>query len=149
MTYFSRYSLALAGTALIALGGMTSCATDAAGPPQASEANPESTGTAAQQLGCIADGGFDDTLGATSCCSGFAVNGSTVCFNPQDYGGSWASCYHVCGTAPVNGCIPSGGWDDTLAQTHCCSGQAVSGSTRCLDARDYGTDWLSCVQQCQ
>jgi hypothetical protein len=129
-------------------GVMASCAVDPAGAPQASEVNPESTDTTAQEVGCIPDGGFDDTLGQTSCCSGFAVNGSTVCTNPADFGTTWATCSHVCGTRPVNGCIPSGGWDDTLGQTSCCSGQAVPGSTRCLDPRDFGTDWRSCVQQC-
>ena len=97
---------------------------------------------------CIPDGGVDDTLYQTHCCSGFAVNGSTVCSNPSDYGTTWASCYHVCGTAPVNGCIPSGGIDDTLYSTHCCSGSAVSGSTWCLNWADYGTTWASCVQVC-
>ncbi len=97
---------------------------------------------------CIPDGSVDDTLGMWSCCSGFAVSGSTVCTNPSDYGTTWASCRHVCGTAPVNGCIPSGGWDDTLSITSCCNG-AVPGSTWCLNPADYGTTWKSCVQQCQ
>ena len=99
----------------------------------------------AQPLGCVPDGGIDDTLGVTSCCSGVAVHGSTVCSNPQDL----TTCNQICGTALVNGCIPSGGWDDTLSSTSCCSGQAVSGSTWCLDPSDYGTDWVSCVQKCQ
>jgi hypothetical protein len=98
---------------------------------------------------CIPDGGIDDTLSVTSCCSGYAVNGSTVCTNPADYGTTWASCNHVCGTAPVNGCIPSGGIDDTLGSTSCCSSQAVSGSTWCLNPGDWGTTWASCVQVCQ
>ena len=97
---------------------------------------------------CIPDGGVDDTLGQTSCCSGFAVHGSTVCTNPADFGTTWASCRHVCGTRPVNGCIPSGGIDDTLSNTRCCSGRAVPGSTWCLDPADFGTDWRSCVQRC-
>lgn len=98
---------------------------------------------------CIPDGGIDDTLSVTSCCSGYAVNGSTVCTNPADYGTTWASCNHVCGTAPVGGCIPSGGIDDTLTSTSCCSGSAVSGSTWCLNPADWGTTWASCVQVCQ
>jgi hypothetical protein len=98
---------------------------------------------------CIPDGSVDDTLSMWSCCSGYAVSGSTVCTIPSDYGTTWKSCRHVCGTRPVNGCIPSGGIDDTLSNTHCCSGQAVSGSTWCLDPADYGTDWKSCVQTCQ
>ncbi len=97
---------------------------------------------------CIPDGSVDDTLGMWSCCSGFAVSGSTVCTIPSDFGTTWTSCRHVCGTAPVGGCIPSGGWDDTLSLTSCC-GSAVPGSTWCLDPADYGTDWKSCVQKCQ
>jgi lysyl endopeptidase len=98
---------------------------------------------------CVPDGGVDDTLGETSCCSGFAVNGSTVCLDPADYNNGWASCSHICGTRPVNGCVPSGGIDDTLYSTNCCSGAAVPGSTWCLDPADYGDDWISCVQICQ
>jgi hypothetical protein len=98
---------------------------------------------------CIPDGGVDDTLYVTSCCSGYAVQGSTYCTNPADYGTTWASCKHVCGTAPVNGCIPSGGIDDILGLTSCCSGAAVAGSGWCLDQTDWGTNWASCVQTCQ
>jgi hypothetical protein len=98
---------------------------------------------------CVADGGVDDTLYRQSCCSGVAVNGSTVCARASDYNGSWTTCNHVCGTALVNGCVPSGGVDDTLYSTDCCSGAAVPGSTWCLDPADYGTDWASCVQICQ
>ena len=99
---------------------------------------------------CVPDGNVDDTLFETGCCSGFAVNNSTVCDNPDDrFNGTWASCHHVCGTRPVNGCIPSGGTDDTLSSTRCCSGAAVPGSTWCLDPLDYGDDWASCVQTCQ
>lgn len=97
---------------------------------------------------CVADGGADDTLYRQSCCSGFAVNGSTVCARPGDFGGSWTTCNHVCGTALVNGCVPSGGIDDTLHSTSCCSNQAVPGSTWCLDPADFGDDWKSCVQIC-
>jgi hypothetical protein len=97
---------------------------------------------------CAPDGGFDDTLSRWSCCSGYAVPNSTVCFNPSDFGTTWTSCAQVCGTRPVNGCIPSGGVDDTLGATSCCSGAAVSGSTRCLNPADFGTTWKSCVQTC-
>lgn len=100
-------------------------------------------------VACIPNGGVDDTLSQTSCCSGVAVNGSTYCTNPSDYGTTWASCHHICATPLVNGCVPSGGVDDTLSQTSCCSGAAVPGSTRCLDPADYGTDWVSCIQTCQ
>ena len=98
---------------------------------------------------CVPDGSVDDTLSETNCCSGYAVSGSTVCDNPADRNTTWASCNHVCGTNPSSGCIPSGGIDDTLSDTHCCSGAAVSGSTWCLDPADFGTDWESCIQVCQ
>lgn len=100
-------------------------------------------------LSCIPDGGIDDTLSNTHCCSGVAVNGSTYCLNPADYGTTWASCYHVCGSVPTGSCAPSGGVDDTLGQTSCCSGAAVSGSTRCLNPADYGGSWASCIHTCQ
>ena len=45
-------------------------------------------------------------------------------------------------------CIPSGGIDDTLYRTHCCSGRAVPGSTYCIDPSDWWTDWESCSQIC-
>ena len=98
---------------------------------------------------CVPDGGSDDTLGQTSCCSGVAVNNSTYCSNPADWGTTWASCNHICGTQLVNGCVPSGGVDDTLSSTSCCSGAAVPGSTWCLDPADYGDDWKTCAQICQ
>lgn len=148
MSHFLRHTLVSAGITLLSLGGTISCVADSGGDPQAPEANPESMSSSEQPLSCVPDGGIDDTLGVTSCCSGFAVNGSTVCSNPADFGTTWASCNQICGTAPVNGCIPSGGWDDTLSSTSCCSGQAVPGSTWCLDPSDFGTDWKSCVQQC-
>ncbi len=97
---------------------------------------------------CVSDGGADDTLYRQSCCSGVAVNGSTVCARPADFGGLWTTCNHVCGTQLVSGCVPSGGIDDTLYSTDCCSFQAVPGSTWCLDPADYGDDWKSCVQIC-
>ncbi len=98
---------------------------------------------------CVPSGSWDDTLSQNGCCSFTAVSGSTKCFNAADYGTTWASCIHVCGTALVGGCVPSGGIDDTLGLTSCCSGSAVGGSTHCLDPRDYGTTWKSCVQTCQ
>ena len=51
---------------------------------------------------CIPDGGIDDTLGRTDCCSGQAVPDSTYCFNSADdprTGGSGASCTQICATA--------------------------------------------------
>jgi hypothetical protein len=106
-------------------------------------------GTGGGAPSCIPDGGVDDTLSITSCCSGVAVSGSTYCYNPADWGTTWASCHQICGTVPVNGCIPSGGIDDTLYNTYCCSGSAVPGSTWCLNPADYGTTWRTCVQTCQ
>jgi len=97
-------------------------------------------------VSCIPNGGVDDTLSNTSCCSGVAVSGSTYCLNAADYGTTWASCYQICGTPLVGGCVPSGGIDDTLSNTSCCSGAAVSGSTRCLNPADYGGSWATCIR---
>lgn len=47
-----------------------------------------------------------------------------------------------------NLCVPSGGTDDTLYRTNCCSGQAVPGSTWCDNPADWGTTWESCHQIC-
>lgn len=156
MTQSLRYTLTCAGAALLFLVASTAWAGTNGKVRQSSSVDQELvdagffklvTGKAAAC--CVPDGSVDDTLSMWSCCSGFAVSGSTVCTNPSDYGTTWTSCRQVCGTAPVNGCIPSGGWDDTLSNTHCCSGAAVSGSTWCLNPADYGTTWKSCVQQCQ
>jgi hypothetical protein len=153
MNYLFRHTLTFASVTLLALSVVVSCAVDPAGNQpvtKGSEGSPESTASTSEQVtSCIPDGGVDDTLGVTTCCSGFAVNGSTVCTNPADFGTTWASCRQICGTAPVNGCIRSGGWDDTLSNTSCCSGRAVPGSTWCLNPADFGTTWRSCVQQCQ
>jgi hypothetical protein len=51
---------------------------------------------------CIPDGGIDDTLFRTDCCSGQAVPGSTWCEDPADWGTTWESCYQIC--APVPDC---------------------------------------------
>ncbi|HET9625812.1 MAG TPA: hypothetical protein VFP84_30825 [Kofleriaceae bacterium] len=147
LNHLSRFPLAVLAVATLSLGGAMACVADPA--TDVETASAPTTSVDEQDLSCIPDGGFDDVLGQTSCCSGFAVAGSTVCINPADFGTTWASCSQVCGTAPVNGCIPSGGWDDTLGNTTCCSGQAVPGSTRCLDPSDFGTDFKSCVQQCR
>ena len=45
-------------------------------------------------------------------------------------------------------CIPSGGIDDTLYATDCCSGQAVPGSTYCINPADWYTTWASCSHIC-
>lgn len=97
---------------------------------------------------CIPDGGVDDTLSNTSCCSGIAVQGSTHCLNPSDYGTTWASCYQICASVSTGNCASSGGVDDTLGLTSCCSGSAVTGSTRCLDPTDYANGWASCIHTC-
>lgn len=98
---------------------------------------------------CVPDGGVDDTLYETDCCSGLAVWGTTVCDDPADFGTDWVTCHHICASTPDNGCIPSGGVDDTLSDTSCCSGNAVWGSTRCHDPADFGTDWESCFHTCE
>ena len=97
---------------------------------------------------CVPDGGFDDTLTRYRCCSGRSIQGTTVCINVADWGTTWTSCGHVCGTRLVGGCVPPGGIDDTLEGTACCSGTAIAGSTRCLNPADYGTTWKSCVHTC-
>lgn len=94
---------------------------------------------------CVPDGGVDDALSNTSCCSGVAVQGSTVCQNASDL----TTCRQICGTPLVGGCVPSGGIDDIKTLTSCCSGASVPGSAWCLDPADYGTDWISCTQICQ
>jgi len=45
-------------------------------------------------------------------------------------------------------CIPTGGIDDTLYRTSCCSGRAVPGSTYCINPTDWYTTWESCSQIC-
>lgn len=45
-------------------------------------------------------------------------------------------------------CIPPGGIDDTLYNTHCCSGRAVHGSTYCINPGDWYTTWASCSHIC-
>lgn len=97
---------------------------------------------------CVPDGGVDDTLNRTDCCSGVAVGGSTVCLNERDWGTSWQSCAQFCGSRLAGSCVPSGGIDDTLGRTDCCSRRAVHGSTRCLNPADYGSSWRTCVQTC-
>ncbi len=148
-------SLLILAAAIFFIGSSATWAQESAAPPAVSvdqelmDAGFTELASATTATCCIPDGSVDDTLGMWSCCSGFAVTGSTVCTIPSHFGTSWTSCRHVCGTAPVNGCVPSGGWEDTLSLTSCCSGQAVSGSTWCLDPADYGTDWKSCIQKCQ
>jgi eukaryotic-like serine/threonine-protein kinase len=96
---------------------------------------------------CVPDGGFAEVLGSP-CCSGVMAAGTTMCRSPAEWGTSWRTCRHVCGSRLVNGCVPSGGITDTLELTDCCSGAAVNGSTRCLNPADEGTTWRTCVQTC-
>lgn len=53
---------------------------------------------------------------------------------------NYTSCPTDCGGT----CVPSGGWDDTLQEADCCSGQAVPGSTVC-----FGSPWENCFHVCQ
>ena len=57
-----------------------------------------------------------------------------------------ASCPAPPPPSPV--CIASGGIDDVLSGTHCCSGAAVTGSICCIYSADWGTTWASCSQIC-
>jgi hypothetical protein len=61
--------------------------------------------------------------------------------------GVFMSCMDWCENQPPS-CIPPGGIDDTLYETHCCSDQAVPGSTTCTNPADYGTTWESCTHTC-
>ena len=45
---------------------------------------------------CIPDGGIDDTLYLTDCCSGIAVRGSTLCEDQSDWFTDWESCTQIC-----------------------------------------------------
>jgi len=64
----------------------------------------------------------------------------TQCVNAQC---SNPACPPAPPASPI--CIPSGGVDDVLFNTSCCSGSAVPGSTCC--ARPTG-GWSSCSQIC-
>jgi len=97
--------------------------------------------------GCVPDGGFAEAL-RLPCCSGVIAPGTTACRDPRDWGSSWRTCRRVCGSRPVNGCVPPGGVDDILLLTHCCSGASVNGSMRCLNPADEGTSWRTCVHTC-
>jgi hypothetical protein len=84
---------------------------------------------------CIPNGGIDDTLYQTDCCSGQAVDGSTWCENPADYGTTWASCFQICGPVPdcsqwnFGGCHYS--WD---ASRQCCIAPPLSSMAECPNA---------------
>ena len=112
--------------------------------PAAAAARP----AAGPAAGCVPDGGFAATLERPGCCSGVVAGGTTACRSPDDWGSTWLTCRHVCGSRLVDGCVPPGGITDTLALTDCCSGRAVTGSTRCLEPADEGTTWRTCVHVC-
>jgi serine/threonine-protein kinase len=119
-------------------------------PPRLTRAAPLLTDSVARDPAsgaCVPDGGFAETS-SEPCCSGVIAGGTTVCGNPADWGGSWRSCRHVCGSRLAGGCVPPGGVTDTLELTDCCSGNAVAGSVRCLNPADVGTSSRTCVLTC-
>jgi hypothetical protein len=56
----------------------------------------------------------------------------------------------ACPAAPPasSSCISSGGVDDILGNTDCCSGTSVSGSGCCIYEGDWEGSWASCSQIC-
>lgn len=88
-------------------------------------------------VSCISDGGVTD--GSIGCCSG--VTFGSHC--------NADGCFSLCASVPAGSCAPGGGVDDTNSTTSCCSGAAVSGSTRCLNPADYGSGWATCIHTCQ
>lgn len=86
---------------------------------------------------CIPDGGVTD--GSIGCCSGNTFGSFT----------NVDGTFSICITAAPGGCAGSGGVDDTWSSTSCCSGAAVSGSTRCLNPADYNNGWATCIHTCQ
>ena len=85
---------------------------------------------------CIPDGGVTD--GSVGCCSGVTFGSYT----------NVDGTFSICASVAAGGCAPSGGVDDTLSTTSCCSGSAVSGSTRCLNPADYANGWATCIHTC-
>lgn len=88
-------------------------------------------------LTCIPDGGVTD--GSIACCSGVTFGS----FSNGD------GTFQICASVPPGGCAAAGGVDDTNFTTNCCSGAAVSGSTRCLNPNDYSNGWATCIHTCQ
>jgi hypothetical protein len=86
---------------------------------------------------CIPDGGVTD--GSTSCCSGYTFGSYT----------NSDGTFSICASVGTGGCAGSGGVDDTNSSTSCCSGSAVTGSTRCLNPADYNNGWATCIHTCQ
>lgn len=86
---------------------------------------------------CIPDGGVTD--GSLACCSGYTFGSYT----------NSDGTFSICASVGTGGCAASGGVDDTWSSTSCCSGSAVSGSTRCLNPADYNNGWATCIHTCQ
>jgi len=97
--------------------------------------------------GCVPDGGFAERSGRP-CCSGVIAGGTTVCSDPDDWGNTWRTCRHICGSRLVNGCVPRGGVTDFLRLTDCCSGASLPRSERCLNPADSIT-YRTCVFTCR
>jgi serine/threonine protein kinase len=97
---------------------------------------------------CVPDGEFAE-LFPRPCCSGVIAGGTTVCSDPNDWGNTWRTCRHICGSRLVNGCIPSGGVTDILRLTDCCSRASVNSSARCLNPADWGITFRTCVFTCR
>jgi tetratricopeptide (TPR) repeat protein len=97
---------------------------------------------------CVPDGGFAEPY-RRPCCSGVIAAGTTLCSDPDDWGNTWRSCRHICGSRLVNGCVPPGGITDDLSMTDCCSGLHDGGSIRCLNPADYGITDRTCIMTCR
>jgi eukaryotic-like serine/threonine-protein kinase len=97
---------------------------------------------------CVPDGGFAEPF-RRPCCSGVIAGGTTFCSDPYDWGSTWRTCRHICGSRLVNGCVPSGGVTDIFGLTDCCSGASVNLSTRCLNFADSGVTERTCVYTCR
>lgn len=85
---------------------------------------------------CIPDGGVTD--GSIACCSGYTFGSYT----------NSDGTFSICASVGAGGCAGGGGVDDTWSSTSCCSGSAVSGSTRCLNPADYNNGWATCIHTC-
>jgi hypothetical protein len=96
-----------------------------------------SQSTYAPTTSCIPDGGVTD--GSVGCCSGYTFGSYT----------NSDGTFSICASVGAGGCAASGGVDDTNSSTSCCSGSAVSGSTRCLNPADYNNGWATCIHTCQ
>lgn len=90
----------------------------------------------ARASSCIPDGGIDDTLGETDCCSGVAVPGSTWCDDPADFGTTWASCRQICAFWPPPDCdqFDFGNCDYAWDSTSQCCLAPPYGKNFCRDA---------------